>query len=252
MTYRVKNIGLAVLLAAFAGLLTIFYVANYKRHVQHDEKNVTVLVAARDIPAGTTGSEVVEQHYLKTESVARRTVVPGAYSKPDDLNSLVATETVYRGEQLTATRFGTQTELGIRAQLHGTDRAMQLDGSANALLAGTLQKGDYVDVVATFTTPDGSQHHTSRIIARNLYVLEAPATPEGGGKLGSSTDTFSVQLRGSDDAMQAVWYGRQVGDLSLLLRPPASDSRNSPRETDDWSTLLDRGPDMPLGSKVNK
>src|ERR671932_2515043 len=101
MTYRVKNIGLAVILAAFAGLLTIFYVANYKRHVQHNEKNVTVLVAARDIPAGTTGSEVVEQHYLKTETVPRRTVVPGAISSPDQLNPLVVTDKIFRGEQVT-------------------------------------------------------------------------------------------------------------------------------------------------------
>src|SRR5947208_5357662 len=162
MTYRVKNIGIAVILAAFAGLLTIFYVANYKRHVQHGENNVSVLVAARDIPAGTTGSEVVGQHYLKTESVPRRTVVPGAISNSEQLNNLVATEQVYRGEQVTALRFGTPTELGIRAQLKGTDRAVQLEGDANELLAGTLKDGGHVDVVAEWTTPDGSQQHSSR------------------------------------------------------------------------------------------
>src|SRR5439155_6875040 len=106
MTYRVKNIGIAVILAAFAGLLTIFYVANYKRHVQHGEKSVSVLVAARDIPAGTTGSEVVEQHYLSTETVPRRTVVPGAISSSDQLHNLVATDITYRGEQVSASRFG--------------------------------------------------------------------------------------------------------------------------------------------------
>src|SRR5712691_739375 len=98
MTYRVKNIGIAVILAAFAGLLTIFYVANYKRHVQHGESNVSVLVAARDIPAGTTGSEVVGQHLLQTESIARRTVVPGAISNSDQLNNLVVTKDILRGE----------------------------------------------------------------------------------------------------------------------------------------------------------
>src|SRR3982751_2100494 len=106
MTYRVKNIGIAVVLAALAGLLTIFYVANYKRHVQHGETKVSVLVAARDIPAGTTGSEVVERHYLRTETVARRTVVPGAISSSDQLHNLVATDVTYRGEQVAATRFG--------------------------------------------------------------------------------------------------------------------------------------------------
>ena len=127
MTYRVKNIGIAVILAAFAGLLTIFYVANYKRHVQHGEKSVSVLVAARDIPAGTTGSEVVEQHYFTSQSVPRRSVVPGAIAKPDQLNNLVVTQQVFRGEQVTTRSFGTQTELGIRAQLRANERAYELN-----------------------------------------------------------------------------------------------------------------------------
>lgn len=235
MTYRVKNIGLAVLLAAFAGLLTIFYVANYKRHVQHDEKNVTVLVAARDIPAGTTGSEVVEQHYMSTESVARRTVVPGAFSKPDDLNNLVATQALYRGEQLTASRFGTPTELGVRAQLRGNERAIQMEGTANELLAGTLKEGDFVDVVATWERPEGSSHHYSKVIARNLLVLLAPDAAAS-GKLGESNSDFSVQLRATDGVMQKIYWARKNGEVSLLLRPPA-DAQNSPRSVDDTNTL---------------
>src|SRR3954453_14877952 len=117
MTYRVKNIGIAVILAAFAGLLTILYVANYKRPVQHGEKSVSVLVAAGDIPAGTTGSEVVEQHYLKEATVARRSVVPGAISKPDQLNSLAVTQQVFRGEQAAARRFGPAPQAGVRPEI---------------------------------------------------------------------------------------------------------------------------------------
>jgi Flp pilus assembly protein CpaB len=236
MTYRVKNIGIAVLLAAFAGLLTIFYVANYKRHVQHGQKSVPVLVAARDIPAGTTGSEVVEQHYLKSETVPRRTIVPGSISNPDQLHNLVATGITYRGEQVSATRFGTPTQLGVRAQLKGVERAIQLEGTANELLAGTLQLGDHVDVVASWERPEGSSHHYSKVIARNLLILKAPDAPAGGGKLGSSTGDFAVQLRATDAIMQKIYWGRKNGVVSLLLRPPA-DAQNSPRSVDDTNTL---------------
>src|SRR5437773_10884770 len=57
MTYRVRNIGIAVALAVVAALLTSFYVTNYKRHVQRGEDHVTVLVAKHDIPVGTAGSD---------------------------------------------------------------------------------------------------------------------------------------------------------------------------------------------------
>jgi Flp pilus assembly protein CpaB len=240
MTYRVKNIGIAVVLAAFAGLLTIFYVASYKRHVQHGESKVSVLVAARDIPAGTTGAEVVEQHYLKTETVPRRTVVPGAISSPDQLNHLVVTDKIFRGEQVTTVRFGTPTQLGVRAQLKGSERALQMAGDANELLAGTLQEGDHVDVVATWPDPEGSPHHFGKVIARDLLVLTAPIAPSGGAKLGEGTQDFSVQLRATDAIMQKVYWARQNGEVSLLLRPPA-DAQNSHRTIDDARTEEERG-----------
>jgi Flp pilus assembly protein CpaB len=237
MTYRVKNIGIAVILAAFAGLLTIFYVANYKRHVQHGENKVSVLVAARDIPAGTTGSEVVEQHYMKTETVPRRTVVPGAISSPDQLNNLVATEQVYRGEQVTTVRFGTPTELGIRAQLKGNERAIQLEGDPNELLAGTLKEGDHVDVLGNWTHPEGDSLHVSKVIVRNLLVLKAPDATTANGKLAGASDQVSVQLRATDRQLQKVYWARKNGTVSLLLRPPA-DAQNSSRSVDTSHSLF--------------
>jgi Flp pilus assembly protein CpaB len=181
----------------------------------------------------------------------RRSVVPGAISSPGELKDKVASQTTFAGEQVTARRFSSVAQTGISGQLKGTLRAFQISGDQNQLLAGTLKNGDFVDVVATWSTPDGSQHHSSKVIARNLKVLQAPAAPSGGGKLGSPNDQFYVQLRGSDASMQAIYYARKNGELSLLLRPP-SDAQNSRREVDDWSTLLDRPSDEPLGNRVNR
>ena len=52
MTYRTRNIFIAVGLALIAAMLTMFYVANYKRHVRQDESTVQVYVATKDVPAG--------------------------------------------------------------------------------------------------------------------------------------------------------------------------------------------------------
>jgi len=241
MTYRVKNIGIAVVLAAFAGLLTIFYVTQYKRHVQHGESKVSVLVAARDIPAGTTGAEVVGQHYLSAETVFRRTVVPGAVSSSDQLNNLVVTQQIFRGEQVTTRAFGTATELGIRAQIRGNERAFQLPGDPNQLLAGTLKEGDHVDVVATWESPENSNHHVSRVVLRNLLVLQAPTAPSGGSHLGGPDQSFSVQLRVTDAQSQKLYWEEQNGKLSLALRPPADSQDSSPSVDDSTSLVRSRG-----------
>ena len=58
MTYRIRNIIVAVALAVVAALLTTFYVANYKRHVrQSREHRSRCIVATKDIPQGTPGAD---------------------------------------------------------------------------------------------------------------------------------------------------------------------------------------------------
>ena len=104
MNYRAKNIGIAVALAALAAILTSAYVVNYKRHVQRGEGKVTVLVAARDIPAGTSGADVVDQKMLKEQTVPRKAVVAGAISSPSQLAQYVATQDVFEGEQVSTRR----------------------------------------------------------------------------------------------------------------------------------------------------
>src|SRR5439155_23498233 len=153
MNYRAKNIGIAVALAALAAILTSVYVVNYKRHVQHGEGKVTVLVAARDIPAGTSGADVIDQKMLKEQTVPRKAVVAGAISSPGQLSQYVATQDVYAGEQVTTRRFSPPQDLGIRSQIKGTQRAYQLEGDAHQLLAGTLKAGDHVDVLGTWEAP---------------------------------------------------------------------------------------------------
>src|SRR5256885_1047315 len=128
MAYRARNILIAVALAAVAALLTSFYVTSYKRHVQRSEDHVTVLVAKHDIDPGTTGGDAA--HMLTSQTVPRRSVVPGAISSPDQIAGLVATQKTLEGEQVTTRRFhpraqdGGQT--GSASQGNGAGWSLQL------------------------------------------------------------------------------------------------------------------------------
>ena len=133
MTYRVRNIVIAVALAAVAALLTSFYVTSYKRHVQRGEDHVTVLVAKSDIPEGTSGADA--SHMLKSEDVPRNSVVPGAITSSSQISTLVATQKTLEGEQVSTRRFSPVAQNGVRADLKGNLRAMQIQGDANQTLA---------------------------------------------------------------------------------------------------------------------
>lgn len=243
MTYRLRNIVLAVALAALAALLTSFYVANYKKTVRADEASVTVYVAAKQIPVGTTGAEAASRGFLETAEVARRNVVPGAVSSPREVRDLVATETVYEGEQLTVRRFRPVQAGGVQAELKGNFRAVQVAGDANQLMAGTVKRGDHVDVVASFKVQvrdDNKDYPVTRVILRDLLVLAAPkATPLASSELGSEVGDASVQLRVTDAQAQKLEFARQHGTWTLALRP-VTDPADSPETVETTDTIVDR------------
>ena len=254
MNYRVKNIGIAVALAALAAILTSVDVVNYKRHVQHGEDSVTVLVAARDIPAGTIGADIIDQKMLRKETVPRKAVVAGAISSPDDLSQYIATQDVYEGEQVSTRRFSPPTEQGIRAKIKGTQRAYQVEGDANQLLAGTIQAGDYVDVVGAWEAQSGraangttnSGNPVTRVILRNILVLQAPTGTSEAKVTNPGSGGLSVQLRLTDAQTQKLlWiekYGADNGaGFHLALRPP-SKALDSSNTVQDSRTMLFDGP----------
>ncbi len=218
MTYRIRNILVAVGLALVAMMLTLFYVTNYKRSVQRDSTSVAVYVASRDVPAGAAGADLVTQHDLRIEHVQRRAVVPGAISSPDQIKNVVLAGPLYAGEQVTLRRFTDVAAQGIRAQLKGTLRAVQIAGDPNQLLAGTLQAGDHVDLVANLRVTANTTATASRIVLRDLTVLTGP-TDSTLTKVSSPGGGTSAILAVSDTQVQRLFFALKNADWTLELRP---------------------------------
>ncbi len=243
MTYRVRNVVIAVALAAMAALLTSFYVTSYKRHVQRGQDKVTVFVAKQDIEQGTTGSEAGK--LLKSVQVLRDSVVPGAVTTSGQLEGKVATQLTMQGEQVTTRRFSTVEQNGVRAELKGTLRAFQLSGDANRVLAGTLEQGDHVDLVATLEC--GNDCNFTRVVLRNLKVLNPPGSPNlGGSKLASSNEDFAVMLAMTDSQSQKFQHVLSESPVDsngagwhLVLRPVTHDADSPESITTVWTILRD-------------
>jgi Flp pilus assembly protein CpaB len=250
MTYRVRNIGIAVALALVAALLTTFYLSNYRRHVQREQAATPVLVATRDIPAGTPGTTIASGHYVAVRNVVQKNRVPGAFTAVVQVQRLVATEQIFAGEQVSARRFGTIQQTGIRSQLTGTLRGYEVNGDQNMLLAGVLKAGDHVDLVAALKRGNNSDP-LSRVVLRNLKVLQAPQSPAVGAKItgaanqdddailamtDSQSQKFQLVLAKASDSGgtngAATWH--------LALRPPLKDD-DSPDHLDSVTTVLGDG-----------
>jgi Flp pilus assembly protein CpaB len=245
MTYRARNLFAAIGLAVLAALFVGFYVTNYKRTVEHSQQHVSVWVAARDIPEGTAGSDVVSKGYLKQEQMLRQSVVPGAISDEKQIANLVAAQPTYAGEQISLTRFSTEATQGIRGVLRGPMRAVQIAGDENQTLAGTLRTGDHVDLVANVkvdVSDSSNQRSIARIVLRNLRVLRAPDSGPGVAHLSPSTagGDSAVMLAVTDTQVQKLFFVVKNDDWTLELRPLVK-ATDSPETVETENTIVSDG-----------
>jgi|SRR5579884_225457 len=227
MTYRARSIVIAAVLVVMATMLMTLYLTNYKRSVERSQQHVGVYVAAKDIPAGTSGQDVMDKGYLRTEQVLRQSVVPGAISSPKQLATLVAGQEVFAGEQVSINSFSTVAQSGLRGFLRGNVRAVQIAGDPNQVLAGTLQTGDHVDLVANIKIDPQNDVFVDRVVLRNLRVLHAPTTSDVSKLSGPTSQTVPVMLAVTDTQVQKLLYTVSNEGWTLALRPvvKASDSQ---------------------------
>ena len=242
MTYRLRNIGLALALAAVAVLLVFYYVSQERGRLQEDQELVPVWVAVKDIPVGTSGSELDAGGFLTQSEIERGQVAPGALLDPADVASKVVGYPIYKGEQVSQLRFRSEAEKGIRAQLSGTLRAVQLPGDEHRLLAGTLIAGDRVDVVGNWSPGNAgsSSGGVTRTILRDILVLEPAQQADTQSKLTEGGKKgLSVKLALTDAQEQKLFWIAENGTLTLTLRSP-TDASDSPESAESsWTLLVD-------------
>jgi Flp pilus assembly protein CpaB len=243
MSYRVRNIGVAVALALVAALMVTFYVSNFKRNVQAGEEPVTVYVASQNIPEGTLGAKVLDSSWLEKQEVERKNVTPGAISDPKQIEDAVATQPVYAGEQVTTLRFQSDSM-----------RALQVPGDENQLLKGVLKEGDHVDVVASMkykfvnfssgqsqsNAPNGEELVASRVVLRDIVVLRGPAAVASDQKLTNPNGGESAILAVTDSQAQKLFFVMKNADWSLQLRP-TTDASDSPESVETVGSVLGDG-----------
>jgi len=144
---------------------------------------------------------------------------------------------------------------GIRAQLKGTTRAVQIAGDGNQLLAGTLRPGDRIDVVANleYKVSDvvaggagsaGSaadvDRVATRIILRDIKVLKTSGGAGTSAKISRASNSSWVILAVTDGQAQKLFFVVQNGEWTLQLRPTLR-AADSPESVETIETVLGDG-----------
>ena len=146
-----------------------------------DGPTTTVVIAATDIPAGTT----LTPDDLTTAEFPADLAPPGAPDNPATITGEVVTAGVITGEVITASRLlGSRPEAG-RGLVAAPVRL------ADAGVAGLLAPGDVVDVIAA--SSDGS----AKVVARDARVITRPIPP---ATFGTQTGSLVLLAVSPDEA----------------------------------------------------
>ena len=116
-----------------------------------------------------------------------------------------------------------------------------MPGAGAQLLNGTLKDGDRVDILGNWLNPERGSNHISRVLLRNILVLQAPSTNAVTSHLGANpNEGFTVMLAMTDSQATKFWWLVNNGDWSLQLRP-ISDPSDSPEEVNNAKTNANDG-----------
>jgi Flp pilus assembly protein CpaB len=208
--------------AAFAALLLLVYLNQYRSSVNSADEPMTVLVAKSLIEKGTPGDVVGQQGQFQTTEVPKSQVKEGAIADPAALRDRLATVDVYPGQPLTTAEFAASANGALGSRIAGNQRAIAVPVDAAHGLVGQVQAGDRVDVLAGFNVSAGAgagaANPVVKVLTQNILVLEAPqrAGPGVGG-----ANAANVVLRTSYRKAAEIAWAVDNGKVWIVLRPRA-------------------------------
>jgi Flp pilus assembly protein CpaB len=212
-----------VVAAALAIILLVIYLHSYRSSVDSGRRPMRVLVAAKLIARGTSGTLIGHQGLYRVTTVQKDELKLNAITDPAALNDRVAAADIYPGQQLTQNDFTTESPTAIPYQITGTQRAIAIPVDAVHGLIGQVSAGSWVDVYVS--VPGGGESLVA-LLEPSVYVLVPPGA--------NSSDAV---LRVNTKDVPKFAYAADFEHLWLVLRPQVGASR-TPKATATLASLL--------------
>lgn len=200
---------------------------------------VKVLTSARDLQIG----QQITADDLRWTDWPERSILPVHFTQAaapeaiEELAGSVVRMPIYTGEPMLATRIVRRGEAGLLPVLMEPDmRAVAIEISPETATGGFILPNDRVDLILTFEQKASpatgliEDRVVSQTILKNVRVLAIDQAIQT-GEDGTATrigNTATIELTPSEVEMVAL--SRQVGRLSLSLRPLTEDAVQAARE----------------------
>lgn len=253
MSTSMRNVLLAILLAAGAAIAVVAYTSSVKDQAKEEAQTVKVLVATRDIEAGETADAAAGAMALKDVPVDFQ--VPGSIADQAAIAGLTATQTIHTGEQIVGTVF--QQAIGQDAQINlaPTERAIRVEMTMISGAVGAVTPGQRVDLFGSFKVPNTEYWLTRRVLT-GVRLLEAPkvvqeeekASEDGGSLNGDGASGAAVRVsmmlavEQKDATKIAYMTANTEGSVMwMAVRPPDDKAKEQTVTIEQIMSMLEDG-----------
>lgn len=225
MNTRRTTLLIAVILAVGTGWLTLTYLSALR---PASSAQRTVLVATQEIPARSR----IAAAMLSKEVRPASGVEPDAIADPSQAVGSLALITIPAGSQITSSKIGTNVALALPVRLEPGMRAVSIPVDRVKDVAGLIQAGDRVDVIAIPPAKQNGAPPKAVTIFRGIRVLavgnamENPsATPPP-----QEDQAATVTLEVTPSEADVLAWADANATLRLALRSPREPVRAEPVE----------------------
>ena len=264
MTYNVRNIAIAIVMAIAAAAVVLVYTTSYRQSVTRGQKRVDVMVASRDIVAGTPAEEASGAMASPPCSRTTRRLAPCRPPRASRARSPARPST--RASRSSPRRSAPRPTQAAQLQITKAERALRVNVRPEGGMIGEVHAGDFVDVFATITTaaeakngeivtppdPIGSHVETgsTRIFTRRLLtkvrVLEVPDEDKkapGGLQKSGKDDGATLTLALAQNEATKIAFAETTPDTTKLwfVVRPARGRRAGPADDHRDARVDDRG-----------
>jgi pilus assembly protein CpaB len=223
-----NRLKIALVVAVFFGLIAAYGIYNFLRQQRQAaealrQETQNVIVAAKDIPAGTAlNDDIIKKGMFKVVQWPKTSVPAGAFSSPEQVIGKTNRVKILANEPILESRLAGEGA-GLTMRLEAGKRAMAVKVDEIIGVSGFIVPDDRVDVIVTITPP-GSQNQDdkiSKIVLQNKRVLSVAQSVEQ--KDGKPQVARSITMEVSPEESEKLSLASQEGQIVLALRGTGDD-----------------------------
>jgi pilus assembly protein CpaB len=239
MTRRIFAITVAIVLAALGTAGGLFLVVTADSRAQHRLNDaVTVVIATKRIPIGTSGARVRSDSMVRVERMPRTSVPSDALADiGSDLDKRVLISTIAPGQILLAANFGEQSTVTSGLPLPEGKMAITVETGAPEQVAGYVQPSSQVAIFLTYQVIDANGQKTGiertrvllprvEVLAVGTYQTSQARSAATSATANSRTSSLLVTVAVSQQDGERLIEGLSHGTLYLGLLTDSVDVRS--------------------------